>query len=114
MNNFAHEWLNAWNSHDLEAIMEHYAEEVVFYSPLIQKINNEPSGRIQGKEGLRAYFSKGLQVYPDLHFELYHVLEGVRSVVLYYKSVNNRLSAEMMVLNEEGKVVEVRAHYKQM
>ncbi len=113
MNNFALEWLSAWNSHDLEAIMAHYAEDVIFYSPLIQKINNDPTGRIQGKEGLRAYFTKGLQAYPDLHFELYHVLEGVDSVVLYYKSVNNRLSAEMMVLNEEGKVAEVRAHYKQ-
>ncbi|HEY0608442.1 MAG TPA: nuclear transport factor 2 family protein [Chitinophaga sp.] len=114
MNNFAQEWLNAWNGHDLDVIMEHYAEEVVFYSPFIQKINNDPSGRIQGKDGLRAYFSKGLQAYPDLHFELYHVLEGVGSVVLYYKSVGNRLSTEMMVLNEAGKVVEVRAHYKQM
>ncbi len=33
MNNFAQEWLNAWNSHDLEAIMAHYAEDVIFYSP---------------------------------------------------------------------------------
>jgi hypothetical protein len=114
MNNFAQEWLQAWNSHDLEAIMHHYADSIVFYSPLILKLNNDPSGRIQGKEELRKYFSKGLQAYPDLFFELYHVLEGVNSVVLYYKSVNNRLSAEMMVLNDEGKVVEVRAHYKQM
>jgi ketosteroid isomerase-like protein len=114
MSNFANEWLNAWNSHDLDAIMDHYAEDVVFYSPFIQKINNDPSGRIQGKEGLRAYFGRALGVYTDLHFELYHVLEGVRSVVLYYRSVGNRLAAEMMLLNEEGKVVEVRAHYKQM
>lgn len=114
MNNFAMEWLQDWNNHDLEAIMDHYADTIVFYSPLIQKINNDPTGRIQGKENLRAYFSKGLQAYPDLNFELYHVLEGVNSVVLYYKSVGNRLSTEMMVLNEEGKVVEVRAHYKQM
>jgi len=114
MNNFAMEWLQDWNNHDLEAIMDHYADTIVFYSPLIQKINNDPTGRIQGKENLRAYFSKGLQAYPDLAFELYHVLEGVNSVVLYYKSVGNRLSTEMMVLNEQGKVVEVRAHYKQM
>jgi ketosteroid isomerase-like protein len=113
MNNFAQAWVDAWNSHDLEAIMEHYADDVVFYSPFIQKLNNDPTGRIQGKEGLRAYFAKGLEAYPDLHFELYHVLEGIQSAVLYYKSVNNRLSAEMMVLNEAGKVVEVRAHYKQ-
>jgi hypothetical protein len=33
-------------------------------------------------------------------------------VVLYYKSVGDRLAAEMMLLNEDGKVKEVRAHYK--
>ncbi|KAA2244481.1 nuclear transport factor 2 family protein [Chitinophaga agrisoli] len=112
MNNFAQEWVNAWNNHDLEAIMAHYAEDVIFYSPFIQKLNNDPSGRIQGKEALKAYFTRGLQAFPDLHFELHQVLEGVQSVVLYYTSVNNRLSAEMMVLNEQEKVVEVRAHYK--
>ena len=111
MQQFAHEWVNAWNGHNLEAIMEHYAEDIVFYSPLIKRINNDPSGRIQGREALKAYFKRGLEAYPDLHFELYHILEGVNSVVIYYKSVGNRLSAEMMVLNSEGKVTEVRAHY---
>jgi hypothetical protein len=111
MSNFAQEWLQAWNSHQLDAIMSHYAEEVVFYSPFIIKINNDPAGHLRGKTALQAYFSKALTAYPDLHFDLIQVLEGVHSVVLYYRSVGDRLSAEMMVLNDEGKVVEVRAHY---
>jgi hypothetical protein len=114
MNNFAKHWLNAWNTHNIEAIMSHYSEDVVFYSPFIQKINNDPSGCIKGVAALKAYFQKALLAYPDLNFESYHVLEGVNSVVLYYKSVGNRLAAEMMLLNEDGKVVEVRAHYKQI
>ena len=112
MTTFSQEWLHAWNAHDLDAIMEHYADDVTFYSPLIVKINNDPSGCIKGKTALKAYFQRGLTAYPDLHFELYHILEGIHSVVLYYKSVNEWLSAEMMVLNEKGKVIEVRAHYK--
>ncbi|ASZ09854.1 nuclear transport factor 2 family protein [Chitinophaga pendula] len=114
MEHFAQDWVAAWNNHDLEAIMAHYDEAVVFYSPFIRKLNNEPSGAIRGKEELRKYFSKALEVYPDLHFELYHILEGIDGIVLYYKSVGNRLSAEMMVLNTAGKVIEVRAHYKQL
>ncbi|MDQ0105270.1 hypothetical protein J2T02_000353 [Chitinophaga terrae (ex Kim and Jung 2007)] len=108
---FASAWLEAWNSHDLDAIMEHYDESIVFYSPIVQQLNNDPAGRLEGKEALRAYFAKGLAAYPDLHFELHQVLSGVRSVVLYYKSVNNKMSAEMMVLNDQGLVTEVRAHY---
>lgn len=105
-------WLQAWNAHNLEDIMSHYDDDIVFYSPVIQQINNDPAGCIRGKAALRAYFTKGLAAYPDLHFELYHILEGVNSIVLYYKSINNKLSAEMMVINEKGLVSEVRAHYK--
>jgi ketosteroid isomerase-like protein len=113
MSIFANEWVAAWNSHDLDTIMEHYAEDIVFYSPFIKKVNDEVTGRITGKRALREYFSRALSVYTDLHFELYHVLEGVDSLVLYYKSVGNRLAAEMMVLNEDEKIIEVRAHYKE-
>jgi hypothetical protein len=105
-------WLQAWNSHNLEEIMSHYDEDIIFYSPLIKRINNDPTGCIRGKENLKAYFSRGLEAYPDLHFELYHILEGVNSIVLYYKSINDKLSTEMMVINEKGLVSEVRAHYK--
>ncbi len=110
---FAAEWVAAWNAHDIDAVMSHYDEQIEFYSPVIQRINNDPEGKIVGKAALEAYFRKALVAYPDLHFDLYHVLEGINSVVLYYKSVNNSLSAEMMVLNEKGLVKEVRAHYKQ-
>ncbi|MBV7531662.1 nuclear transport factor 2 family protein [Chitinophaga sp. sic0106] len=109
---FGQAWVAAWNSHDIEEILSHYAEDITFYSPVVQRINNEPSGRLSGKVALREYFLRGLAAYPDLHFELYHILEGVDSVVLHYKSINNSLSAELMVLNEEGLVKEVRAHYK--
>lgn len=113
MRNFANEWVAAWNSHDLDVIMEHYSENIVFYSPFIKKVNNDVTGCITGKKALREYFSRALSVYTDLHFELYHVLEGVDSQVLYYKSVGNRLAAEMMVLGDDGKIAEVRAHYKE-
>ena len=32
---FADEWIAAWNSYDLNAILSHYAEDVVFHSPPI-------------------------------------------------------------------------------
>lgn len=108
---FAAAWLDAWNAHDLDAIMQHYDDAIVFYSPVVQQLNQEPTGKLQGKDALRAYFAKGLSAYPDLHFELQRVLPGVDSVVLYYKSINNKMSAEMMVLNKQGLVTEVRAHY---
>ena len=108
---FADDWVAAWNAHDLDKIMSHYAEDIEFASPFIRRLLSEPSGTISGKAALRDYFRKGLEAYPDLHFELLQVLAGVRSVVLYYRSVNNLLSGEMMILNSKGSVTAVFAHY---
>jgi hypothetical protein len=108
---FAKDWIEAWNSHQIEAILSHYAEDVEFTSPFIVRLLNQPSGTIHGLSELRAYFLKGLEAYTDLHFELIEVLEGVNSVVLYYHSVKNLMSAEVMVFNEKGKVSKVIAHY---
>lgn len=108
---FAREWIEAWNTHDLERIMWHYAEEVAFTSPFVVKLFGDPSGTVRGKERLRAYFAKGLAAYPDLKFELLEVLAGVESLVVYYRSVKSMLAAEMMIINSQGKIQQVIAHY---
>ena len=33
---FAEEWITAWNTHDLDRILSHYAEDIVFRSPVIR------------------------------------------------------------------------------
>src|SRR4051812_21176521 len=101
---FAHEWISAWNMHDLESIMAHYSEKLEFSSPVIKEMGVNESGLILNKNELRSYFEKGLQKYPDLRFELFYVLEGVSSLILFYKSINNLYSAEYMELDEDGKV----------
>lgn len=108
---FAKDWIRAWNSHQIDAILSHYAENVEFTSPFVVRLLNNASGTIQGLANLRSYFLKGLESYPDLRFELIEVLEGVDSVTLYYHSVKNLMSAEVMVLNEKGKITKVLAHY---
>jgi hypothetical protein len=108
---FAKEWVEAWNSHLLDSILSHYADKVQFTSPFIVRLMNEPSGTILGRDKLRPYFEKGLQAYPDLHFKLIEVLEGVDSVTLYYHSVKNLMTAEVMFFDDQGKVSRVVAHY---
>ena len=109
--NLAQKWLDDWNHHDLDAILSHYAESIEFSSPFIAKLLNEPSGKIQGKSALRDYFAKGLAAYPQLRFELEQILVGVDSIVIYYRSIQNLLAAEWMLIDEHGLVVSVRAHY---
>jgi ketosteroid isomerase-like protein len=104
-------WLAAWNRHDLEAILAHYAEEVTFASPFVAKLTGDASGTLRGKTALRAYFAQGLATYPQLHFTQHAVLVGADSVTLLYASVNGLLAAETMVLDAAQHVVAARCHY---
>lgn len=108
----AQHWVDAWNLHDLAAIMQHYSENIEFRSPVIQKMGVHPEGIINNKEELKAYFEKALVKYPDLYFELFHILEGVNSMVIFYKSISDSLAAEYMELDRHGKICKVSAHYK--
>jgi ketosteroid isomerase-like protein len=60
----------AWNSHDLERILGHYADDVVLVSPVAAERLGDPTGTVRGKAALRAYFSKALEAYPNLRFDL--------------------------------------------
>lgn len=108
---FAREWIEAWNSHDLEAILVHYTEDVELTSPFVVQVLGDPSGTIKGKDHLRMYISMGLSLFPDLHFHLIQVFTGVSSLVLHYRSLDDSLAAETMVFNAQGRVAMVMAHY---
>jgi ketosteroid isomerase-like protein len=107
----ADHWIQSWNSHDLDKIMSHYAEDVVLISPVAAKLLNEPSGTVKGKEALRNYFKKGLAVYPDLKFELIDVMWGLSSFVLYYVNQKGTKSGEFMEVCSQGKITKVVANY---
>lgn len=107
----AGDWLRAWNSHDLDAIMSHYAPEIVLTSPVAARLLNDPSGAVRGQLALRDYFKRGLEAYPNLTFELLDVVWGLSSVVLYYKNQNGTTSGEFMELDANLKVVRVVANY---
>jgi len=108
---FAHHWIAAWNSHDLDAILSHYATDAILISPAAAKLLLDPAGTVQGKSALRSYFQRGLEVYPNLRFDLLDVMYGVSSVVLCYKNQKGTKTAEFMELGGDGKVVRVVANY---
>jgi steroid delta-isomerase-like uncharacterized protein len=108
---FARQWIAAWNSHDLDAIVSHYAEDVVLTSPVAARLLNDLSGTVRGKSALRSYFQRGLEAYPNLRFELLEVMHGLSSVVLCYVNQKGTKSAEFMEFCADGKVVRVVANY---
>ncbi|HXN45333.1 MAG TPA: nuclear transport factor 2 family protein, partial [Bryobacteraceae bacterium] len=108
---FAKDWVLAWNSHDLDAILAHYGSDVILTSPVAARLLSDPSGTVTGREALRSYFQRGLEAYPDLAFGLLDVMWGLSSVVLYYVNQKGTKSGEFMEFDVSGKVIRVVANY---
>ncbi|HJZ63341.1 MAG TPA: nuclear transport factor 2 family protein [Candidatus Acidoferrum sp.] len=107
----AEHWIAAWNAHDLELIMTHYEDAIELTSPIAAQLLGTPAGKVNGKANLRAYFQRGLEAYPELHFRLEDVFLGVSSLVLLYTNQKGTRTAEFMDLSAIGKVARVVANY---
>lgn len=108
---FAQDWIEAWNTRNLEAIMSHYSDNVEFASPFVISSQTNADGMLKGKTELRKYFENALVKNPNLHFDLKHIMLGVKSITLIYWRNGTLLASELMVLNREGLVVEGLSHY---
>ncbi|AXY73670.1 nuclear transport factor 2 family protein [Paraflavitalea soli] len=108
---FATEWINAWNSHQIDNILQHYADDIAFYSPMIRLLKFNEEGVIRSKDDLKKYFEIGLNAFPELHFTLHNHFTGINSVVIYYTSVNNKKVAEVFELDAHGKAIKVTCNY---
>jgi hypothetical protein len=100
---FAAEWIAAWNAHDIERILGHFADDAEFSSPLVVSIAGEASGKLKGKAALRAYWTRGLAMLPELYFEPLDVLSGVSSMTIYYRGHRGTV-AETFELDASQKV----------
>lgn len=83
---FVRDWIDGWNTHDLDRILAHYADDFEMTSPLIVQRFGVADGKLKGKEAVRRYWSQGLASTPNLHFELVDVVVGVNSVAIIYES----------------------------
>lgn len=108
---FAELWINSWNSHDLDDILSHYADDIEVTTPMIKIALGLDKGTLKGKEAVADYWKKAMEKVPDLHFELYEVTQGINSVALYYKTIMDKKAIEVMFFNDQGKVNKMLAYY---
>ncbi|MGW6130909.1 nuclear transport factor 2 family protein [Cellulomonas sp. NPDC055163] len=106
----ARRWERDWNSHDLDALLAHVAEDVVFTSPVAARVVPGSEGVVRGKDALRAYWARGLELLPGLHFEVVQVFAGVGTVVIAYRNQDGGLVSEVLEL-EDGLVVRGHGTY---
>jgi hypothetical protein len=96
---FAAQWCAAWNAHDLDAVLAHFHEDVVFTSPTAAALLPATGGVVRGKAALRSYWEEGLRRFPDLHFTVETVFAGIETLVIQYRNHKGVSVCEVLVFD---------------
>lgn len=105
-------WIAAWNSHDLDAILDLYRADFTMSSPYIAKLTAEASGTLRGREAVGAYWRTALEKYADLHFNLKAVYCGADSLIISYHSNRSGDAVEILFVADDGLIARAAAHYE--
>ena len=108
---YAAEWIAAWNTRDLANVLPHYADDIVFRSPIAAQFRPETGGVVVGKAALSDYWAAALATVPDLHFTLEDTFSTVDGLTILYRNQRGGRVAETIVLNADGLVVSSIAAY---
>jgi ketosteroid isomerase-like protein len=107
---FAERWVSEWNRKDVEAVLAHFSEDVVFASPRAKAIVG--SSRVEGKTKLREYWIRALSRVQSIHFVLDHVIsDGRRVGIVYVAEMDGRRmrAVEFLRFGDDGLIHEGEA-----
>ena len=105
------QWIDAWNSHDLDRILALYSDDSEMTSDKIPLLGMDPTGTVRGKDRLRRYWSKGLQLIPNLHFTLIDVYVSPDSLVVFYQNERGQKICEYLRVGADGKIRQGSANH---
>ena len=107
----AQEWLDAWNAHDPDRVVMHFADDVVVRSPVAERLRPGSNGVLRGKEAVLSYYRDGLAAVPDLRFTLVDVCVGVDDVTIVYRNQRDVLVTETLTFGDESTALAVQVAY---
>jgi hypothetical protein len=107
----AERWIAAWNSRDLDRIMEHYAADIEFEANTVVRRWHKADGKLVGLTALREHFQRGLELAASLHFEMEDVFSAPSGYAVLYRRDNGNRVIDVVELDADGKARRVRAFY---
>ena len=108
---FAKDWIESWNSHDLDKVLAHYSDDFEITTPMIKTFLGIDTGTLKGKQKIKEYWTAALNQLPDMHLELIDIVISINSIALYYKTVMDKMAIEVMFFDSSGKINKAIAHY---
>jgi hypothetical protein len=95
---FTEQWVTDWNAHDVDALLAHFTDDVVFTSPTAVRLLGG-DGVVRGKEALRKYWHEGIRLIPDLHFEVLALYVGISTLVINYRNQAGGVVSEVLTFD---------------
>lgn len=111
---FAREWAQAWNARDLDRVLAHFSDAIVFSSPKAMDAVGQPT--VRGKPALRAYWERALTQISALEFIVVAAMWDAsvrRLAIIYDRKVNGRAdrAIELLTFDTRGVVMAGEVFY---
>ena len=111
---FVREWAQAWNARDLDRVLVHFSDAIVFSSPKAVDAVGQPT--VRGKPALRAYWERALTQISTLEFTVVAALwdaSARRLAIIYDREVNGRSdrAIELLIFDGNGLVAAGEVFY---
>ena len=111
----ANDWFDAFNRHDLEALLALYDEQAAHYSPKLKIHQPETDGYIKGKAQLRAWWQDAFTRLPQLHYQVLQIMHNEESIFFeYIRSTPNEADMQIgeVLMIKEGKIIASRVYHR--
>lgn len=107
-------WLNAFNEHNLEALLDLYADDSQHFSPKLKIRQPETNGLIIGKDAMRTWWQDAFERLPDLVYREEQLTANNNRVFMEYTRIvggePNMSVAELLEI-KNGKIIFSRVYH---
>ena len=107
-------WFDAFNTKNLEKLLELYDDEAQHFSPKLKIRQPETNGLIIGKEAMRIWWHDAFDRLPTLHYKVTSLTANTDRVFMEYirqvEGEADMLVAEVLEI-KEGKIVFSRVYH---
>jgi ketosteroid isomerase-like protein len=107
-------WFEAFNTHDLEALLSLYHDDAKHFSPKLKIRKPETKGLVKGKNSLREWWKDAFDRLPTLNYTYTNLTADNKSVFMeYIRKVDGEedmLVAEILEI-ENGLIMASRVYH---
>lgn len=107
-------WLNAFNEHNLEVLLDLYADDAQHFSPKLKIRQPETNGLIIGKDAMRTWWQDAFERLPDLVYREEQLTANNNRVFMEYTRIvggePNMSVAELLEI-KNGKIIFSRVYH---